>query len=140
MSKRTVVFASILVALSAQVGYAQVSDPELTVINWAEIDPVDVGSGRTLTAVSGAFVAVARVEWPVGAKRDEHNHPRENILIIVEGRMRMTSDGKEIIMGPGDVMHIPSFVPHGYEALEDTVTLEAVSPSLVSAPAVPTAQ
>ena len=32
-------------------------------------------------------------------------------------------------MEPGDITVIPSFVAHGYEALEDSVTLESYGPT-----------
>ena len=42
--------------------------------------------------------------------------------------MKFDINGKEVIVREGEVLHIPSNVMHGAEALEDTLDLDVFSP------------
>jgi len=42
--------------------------------------------------------------------------------------LRFLVDGEEIIVREGEVLHIPSHLPHQAEALEDTLELDVFSP------------
>ena len=48
--------------------------------------------------------------------------------LIETGRMKFTIEGQEILMGPGDVLHIPRNVPHSAEVLEDMTGIDLFSP------------
>ncbi len=39
-----------------------------------------------------------------------------------------TDDGEEVFVAAGDILQIPSNVPHGAIALEDTLSLDVFSP------------
>jgi quercetin dioxygenase-like cupin family protein len=47
---------------------------------------------------------------------------------ILQGALRFVVGGEEIIVREGEVLHIPSQVPHQAEALEDTLELDVFSP------------
>ena len=55
--------------------------------------------------------------------------PHDSIVYVVSGKLKGTMDGKEFIMGPGDVCRHPKGVLHGVEALEDSVIMECKSPA-----------
>ena len=63
-----------------------------------------------------------------------HAHENEQISCIVSGKLRFHiqdgSDGAARILevGAGEVLVLPSLVPHGAEAIEDTVALDLFSP------------
>ena len=60
-----------------------------------------------------------------------HNHPEEELIVVISGRLRaMTTDG-DVIMEPGDVFVIESYAEHQIEALEDTFIVEAFGPGRV---------
>ena len=48
--------------------------------------------------------------------------------MLLEGRLRAISGDREFILTPGELVVIPAYVEHHYEALEDSVTLEAFGP------------
>ena len=69
-----------------------------------------------------------------GALSPHHNHPEEELIVVISGRLRaMTSDG-DVVMGPGDVFVIESYAEHQVEALEDTFMVEAFGPGRVLSP------
>ena len=57
-----------------------------------------------------------------------HNHANELIVMLLEGRLRAFSGDREFLLEPGDMVVVPAYVEHRYEALEDSVTVEAVGP------------
>lgn len=57
-----------------------------------------------------------------------HHHPSEQITYILEGRVLVTTEGREYELGPGDVLVIPSNITHRFDVLEDCVDLDIFSP------------
>jgi quercetin dioxygenase-like cupin family protein len=58
----------------------------------------------------------------------EHHHVNEQITFITEGALKFWIDGEEIIVRAGEVLTIPSNMPHKAEALEDTVDYDIFNP------------
>lgn len=67
-------------------------------------------------------------ELKAGSKMPEHQHPQEQIIHILSGRMRVFASGETYELGPGDSHYLASNVPHGVETLEDTRVLDTFSP------------
>lgn len=79
--------------------------------------------------VYGERAMLARVLLRKGAVVPEHSHENEQITYILEGALRFTmGDGQIITVGAGQVLVIPSHMPHQAEALEDTVDLDIFTP------------
>jgi quercetin dioxygenase-like cupin family protein len=71
---------------------------------------------------------IAHVYLARGAIVPEHAHHNEQITYILEGKLRFTIDGETIDVGAGEVLTIPSHVPHEAEALEDTLDVDVFHP------------
>lgn len=52
---------------------------------------------------------------------EEHQHPHEQMGIVLSGRAVFTVGGESKTLGPGDVYRIPSNVRHKVVALEEPV-------------------
>ena len=78
--------------------------------------------------ISGDKAMVAQVFLAKGAVVPEHHHESEQITYILEGALKFEIEGQEIVVAKGQVLRIPSNVPHSAEALEDTVDLDVFSP------------
>jgi quercetin dioxygenase-like cupin family protein len=78
--------------------------------------------------VSGDKVMVSQVFLAKGAVVPEHFHESEQITYILEGALQFHIEGKEIVVAKGEVLRIPSNVPHRAVALEDTLDLDIFSP------------
>jgi len=73
----------------------------------------------------------ANVELARGCVVPKHAHVHEQITYVLEGWLRLTvgDDGAETYdLRPGDVIHLPSNVPHGAEALDETRVIDLFSP------------
>ncbi len=79
--------------------------------------------------VHGERTMLARIILRKGAIVPRHSHENEQITYVVEGALRFTmGDNRVITVGAGQVMVIPSNMPHQAEALEDTVDLDVFAP------------
>ncbi len=72
--------------------------------------------GRLIT---GRHVEVGVLRYKAGEGAHEHSHPHEQIIVMLNGRMRVTIDGETTEVGPGFAVHIPPNVPHSAEVLQD---------------------
>ena len=70
----------------------------------------------------------ARIYLKRGALVPMHAHESEQMTYILQGALRFLIEGEEITVREGEVLHIPSRVPHQSEALEDTLELDVFSP------------
>ena len=128
MDKKTISIAAIVLIMFSHAGSSQVTQPEMTLHRFGSLEVQRAEDGREVRRISGDAIGMIRVAWPGGTRTTPHNHANELIVLLVEGRLRALSDGREFIMEPGDSVVIPAYVEHGYEALEDSVTLEAAGP------------
>lgn len=119
-------------AIYAQQGrMAQIVPPKATVIRGEDIPVRNVGDLIQAQGVRSQTVLLSQTRLQAGAMSPHHNHPEEELLVVISGRLRaMTSDG-DVIMEPGDVFVIESYAEHQVEALEDTFMVEAFGPGRV---------
>jgi quercetin dioxygenase-like cupin family protein len=85
----------------------------------------DVISRRVIT---GEKAMVAQVFLKKDAVVPEHFHESEQLTYILEGALKFELEGREVVVHKGEVLHIPSNVPHRAVALEDTIDLDIFSP------------
>jgi unsaturated pyranuronate lyase len=78
--------------------------------------------------IAGDKAMVAQVFLAKGAVVPEHHHESEQITYILEGALKFELEGKEVVVYKGQVLRIPSNVPHRAVALEDTLDLDIFSP------------
>ena len=129
MNRTYILLASLLlIATSQQALSQQITEPGMTVQSFSDAELVTPPDGRIVRRVNAATVGLIFVEWPKGTKAPVHNHANELVLAVVEGSLRAMSGGEEFLLEAGDVVIIPAWVEHGYEALEDSVTYEAAGP------------
>jgi quercetin dioxygenase-like cupin family protein len=76
----------------------------------------------------GDKIMLARVLMKKGAHVPLHQHHNEQVTYILEGALKFAIDGKEIVVRAGEVLCIPSNMPHEAWALEDTVDLDVFDP------------
>jgi quercetin dioxygenase-like cupin family protein len=99
--------------------------------NFYELDkvPVEALSDK----ISRQFVMDAKsmlVKWTLkkGALIPLHFHASEQITWITQGSVKVTSQGKEFVVKAGGVLILPSFTPHEFLALEDTIDIDFFTP------------
>ncbi|HEV3279797.1 MAG TPA: cupin domain-containing protein [Terriglobia bacterium] len=78
--------------------------------------------------VVGEQVMLSRIVLRKGFVVPLHHHENEQISYILEGALKFWIDGREIVVGAGEVLCIPPNMPHKAEALEDTLDLDIFVP------------
>ncbi len=63
-----------------------------------------------------------------GSLMPEHKHPQEQIVHILEGKMRLIVAGVPHELRRGQSYYLASNVPHGVETIEETTVLDTFSP------------
>jgi quercetin dioxygenase-like cupin family protein len=81
--------------------------------------------------VTGERMMLAHVYLKKGCIVPRHSHENEQITYVLEGALRfwLGEDGsEERVIHAGEVLVIPSNLPHKAEALEDTLDVDVFSP------------
>lgn len=81
--------------------------------------------------ITGDRMMLAHVYLEKGCVVPQHFHENEQLTYIIEGALHfyIGEDGaEEIVVRAGEVLHIPSNVPHRAVALEDTLDVDIFSP------------
>ena len=85
--------------------------------------------GRRL--VTGERLMISHVYLDEGAIVPKHEHDNEQLTYILEGCLRFTLGdcGSQVVeVRAGEVLHIPSGLPHEAIALEDTLDVDVFAP------------
>lgn len=78
--------------------------------------------------VNGEKMTVAQISIAKGGVVPVHQHENEQMCYVMEGALKFDIRGQEVVLREGEILHIPSNVPHGVVALEDTLNLEIFAP------------
>ena len=92
-------------------------------MNRASIPATRVADGIERQMVFGERVMVCRLRLAAHVVTPVHAHPHEQITMVERGRVRFTVDGADRVVAAGDVLHLPSGVPHGATMLDEEVVL-----------------
>jgi len=101
---------------------------------WDRIPREAVTDAIARRVFTGDRMMLAHVYLDKGSIVPKHAHENEQLTWIVEGALRfwIGTEGEEgyeeRVVSAGEVMYIPSNVPHKAEALEDTFDVDVFSP------------
>jgi quercetin dioxygenase-like cupin family protein len=88
--------------------------------------------GRRL--ITGERMMLAHVYLEEGAIVPTHSHDNEQLTYILEGTLRFTlgeNEDQVVDVAAGEVLHIPSHLPHKAVALERTLDVDIFCPPRV---------
>ena len=97
-------------------------------IPWNQVEREKLNDMIDREMVVGEKLMLARVFLKKGAHVPEHHHHNEQVTYILEGALKFAIDGKDIVVRTGEVLCIPSNMPHEAWALEDTLDLDVFTP------------
>ena len=103
----------------------------VTKYTWDDMPKEQLSDQLSRRLITGDKVMLAHVYLKKGCVVPLHHHENEQITYILEGALRFrigSEGGEEVIVRVGEVLHIPSNVPHMAEALEDTLDVDIFSP------------
>ena len=92
-------------------------------LNWSEIPIEHIAQGIERQMVVGKNLMICRFRFAPFLVTAEHEHPHEQISMVVSGRVRFFVEGTERVASPGDVLHFPSHCWHGATMMDEEVVL-----------------
>ncbi|HKY98011.1 MAG TPA: cupin domain-containing protein [Gemmatimonadaceae bacterium] len=98
---------------------------------WDEIPLETVTDMLDRRLITGDRMMLAHVYLKQGCIVPKHSHENEQLTYILEGALLFTlgeDQSVEVTVNAGEVLHIPSNLPHKAVALEDTLDVDIFSP------------
>jgi quercetin dioxygenase-like cupin family protein len=99
-----------------------------TLHRWDEIALEKITEMMSQKIVTGVHQMLAQTYLKQGALVPMHAHVSEQMTYVLQGALKFSVQGEEMIVREGEVLHIPANAPHQAEALEDTFQLDVFSP------------
>ena len=107
------------------------SQASVELFRWEDMPKEELKEGLHRRLVSGEKGMLAQVFLDKGCVVPKHSHENEQFTYILDGALRFwigEDQSEEVIVRTGEVLHIPSGVPHRAVALEDTLDLDVFVP------------
>ena len=98
---------------------------------WEDMPKEQVSEVLDRRLITAERVMLTHVYLKKGGVVPRHAHENEQITYVLEGALRfwIGEDESEVVdVRAGEVLHIPSYVQHKAEALEDTLDVDIFSP------------
>lgn len=98
---------------------------------WADLPREQVTETLARRMVAGERVMLAELRLERGCVVPLHSHENEQLSHVLTGALRFhlgPETGEEVVVRAGEVLVIPSHLPHRVEALEDTLAIDVFSP------------
>jgi len=98
--------------------------------HWDDVPREKVTDLLDRKLITGERTMLAHVFLKKGCVVPKHSHENEQFTYILDGALKfwLGDDDEELVVRTGEVLHIPSNVPHKAEALEDTLDMDVFSP------------
>ena len=92
------------------------------------LDHVNATFDRRL--VTGEQITIAQVFLKKGGGAPRHSHVNEQFSFVTQGTLRFWLGDEETLLDvhAGEILHLPSNLPHRAEALDDVVVIDTFSP------------
>jgi unsaturated pyranuronate lyase len=98
---------------------------------WDDMPKERVNDQLDRRLITGERMMLAHVYLKKGAIVPLHSHENEQLTYILEGALRFwigSETGETLVVRAGEVLVIPSNVPHKAEAVEDTLDVDIFCP------------
>lgn len=101
----------------------------MDVYKWQEIPTEQISPTQSRKVIHTERATVVRLVTEKDTAIPLHNHVHEQVTMVVSGSFQFDMQGETATLGPGEILRIPSDVPHQARALEDSVTIELFVPA-----------
>jgi len=108
-----------------------VASDGVTLHRWEDMPKTELRPDLHRRFIATERVMLAQLYLEPGSVVPYHEHENEQLTYILEGTLRfwLGEDQSEVVdVHAGEVLHIPSWLPHKAEALERTVDVDIFTP------------
>ncbi len=99
--------------------------------NWDAMPAEQLKKGLSRKLITGERMMIAHVYFESGEEVPRHSHDNEQLTYILSGALRFwfgANDEQEVTVRAGEVVVIPSNLPHRAVALENTLDVDVFAP------------
>ena len=104
------------------------TSPAVRLYRWDEIALEKVTEMISRKIITGEREMVTQIYLKRGALVPLHSHESEQMTYVLQGALKFLINREEITVREGEVLHIPSWVEHQAEAIDDTFEMDIFSP------------
>jgi quercetin dioxygenase-like cupin family protein len=107
------------------------TDVKATWYRWDDMPKERVTDALDRRLITGDRMMLAHVYLKKDCIVPKHSHDNEQLTYILEGALKFwlgENGEEEVVVHAGEVLHIPSNLPHKAQALEDTLDVDIFSP------------
>jgi quercetin dioxygenase-like cupin family protein len=107
------------------------ADAAVRLVRWEDLPRERLNDLLERRIITGQRMMLTHVYLKKGCVVPLHRHENEQFTSILEGELAFSigsADATPIVVRPGEVLHIPSNVPHQAVALADTLDVDIFSP------------
>ena len=107
------------------------SDARARLLRWEDVPTETLTPLLARRVITGERMMLAQLYLEDGAVVPKHSHENEQLTYVLEGLLRfwLGEDESQVLdVGAGEVLHIPSGVPHRVLALERTLDVDVFCP------------
>jgi quercetin dioxygenase-like cupin family protein len=108
-----------------------VTEPKAIHYRWDDLPKEPLKKDLSRRLISTDRMMLAQVFLEKGAIVPRHSHENEQLTYILEGTLRFwlgEDESETVDVAAGEVLHIPSWLPHKAEALETTLDVDIFTP------------
>ena len=100
----------------------------MQLFSWGNVKKEVLNAKLARKVISGEKITMAQIFLAKDGVVPLHHHENEQFSSVLTGALKFELEGKELVLRAGEVLHIPSNVPHRVVALEDSLALDVFSP------------
>jgi quercetin dioxygenase-like cupin family protein len=107
------------------------TEQQVQYISWDDVELEAVNPQMTRRIVTGERLTVARIWFKDGFLVPQHSHEQEQVTQVISGTLQFrlgANREKTVDVGPGEVIVIPSNVPHEALCIGDVEEMDTWSP------------
>jgi quercetin dioxygenase-like cupin family protein len=104
---------------------------QATRVRWSDMPRERLNDKLERRYINGDHITLAQFHLAEGCLIPQHAHVSEQLCHVLSGclRFRLGAEGQDVVdVHGGEVLTIPSELPHSAEVLEDSVVIDAFSP------------
>lgn len=100
----------------------------MEILTWAGVNKEVLNDRMSRKVITGERAMIAEINITKGGVVPLHQHESEQITYCLEGALKLEIEGNEFVLHPGELLVIPSKVPHTALALDDFRGFDIFSP------------
>ena len=128
MKIRELAILGLCASVSLLAAAQNINPPKEILLNTADLDVRVPYDGVHVKTVYTDTTLLFFISIDAGSSSAHHNHADEQTMLIHSGRVRARVGNKQYELGAGDVLMVPSYVPHQFVAIEDSTWTEVHGP------------